>query len=89
MLAIAQVSPAHGRTSNCAFSHELLRVVGRSDGAIGNFVGSKWTRSSEREGCLKKDVGLVPVDVVVDVDLIGIFIHANRLNKTRALPAYA
>jgi hypothetical protein len=54
------------------------------DGAVGNFVGGEGTVGGDGEGCLEQDVGLVPVDVVLDVDLVAL--KADGLYELGVLP---
>ena len=69
-----------------AFSQLLLRVVGRLDGAVGDFVGCVVAGCGERECGFEQDVGFVPVDVVGDEDFIGVGVEGDFLDEFGALP---
>src|SRR6202011_4516822 len=54
--------------------------------AVGNLVGGEGCGGGEREGCLEQHVGLLPVDVVDDVDGRRVGVELEVLHKLRRLP---
>src|SRR6202011_4950582 len=54
--------------------------------AVGNLVGGEGCGGGEREGCLEQHVGLLPVDVVNDVDGGRVGVELEVLHELRGLP---
>ncbi len=78
-----KVGPAHGGDFELCFFPRVVAGGGPVDGAVGDFVGGKRPVGGYGEGSLEQDVGLVPVDVVLDVDLVAL--EADGLDEFRVL----
>src|SRR4051795_9323111 len=67
MLTVAEVSPAHGRDFKLGFFPAVVAGGRPVDGPVWNLVSGEVAASSKRECRLKKDVRLMPIDLVVDI----------------------
>ena len=86
MLSVAQISPAHCRNLKLRL---LPRVIPRSspfDGPIRNLISSKWSRSRQRKRRLQQHMLLMPIDVVLDIDVVRLVWNGDGLHKLRVLP---
>ena len=81
VLAVAKIGPAHGGYFELRLLPGVVAGGGAVDGAVGNFVGGEGAAGCEREGGLEEDVRFVPVEFVVDVDLIAIGCKAEGLHE--------
>ena len=79
-----KIGPAHGGDFELGLFPRVIACGWPVDGAVGNLVGGKRPVSCDGEGCLEQDVGLVPVDVVLDVDLVAL--KADGLDEFGVLP---
>ena len=70
MFAVAEIGPLLRGNFKLGFFPTVIAGGGAFDGAVGDFVGREGTAGGQREGGFEQDVGFVPVDVVVDVDLV-------------------
>ena len=86
MLGVAEVGPALGGDFELGFLPGVVAGGGALDGAVGDFVGGFGCGGGEREGGFEEDVGLVPVDVVVDDDGVGVGVEGDVLDELRGLP---
>ena len=69
MFAVAEIGPLLRGNFKLGFFPTVIAGGGAFDGAVGDFVGREGTAGGQREGGFEQDVGFVPVDVVVDVDM--------------------
>jgi len=86
VLAVAEVGPAQGGDFELGLLPGVAAGGGALDVAVGDIVGGHGACGGEWEGCLEEDVGLVPVDVVNDVDGVGVGVELEVLNELRGLP---
>src|SRR5580700_8043437 len=85
-MRVAEVGPAHGRDFELGFLPGVVAAGGALDGAVGNFVGGFGAGGCEWECGFEEDVGLVPVDVVVDEDSVCSRVEGDVLDEFGGLP---
>ncbi len=81
MFCVAEVGPALGGDFEFCFLPRVVAEGGAFDGAVGDLVGGFRAGCGEGECGFEEDVGLVPVDVVVDDDGVGSGVEGDVLNE--------